>query len=116
MAAETVALPSKRRLAAVRVARLHRAAVEGVHVAKVRDDAGDFGRIERERLHPGTLDAGEDHAREILIGDGIPESPAAEIDSADTVAVRAVARRALGVVQPRAVRDVCRSIFTGMRG
>ena len=75
-----------------------------------------LGRVELERQHPGARDAGGDDAREILVGDRVAELAAAQIDAADAVAVRAVAGRALRVVEARAVGDVGRRVFAGMRG
>ena len=72
--------------------------------------------VELERLHAGAGNAGRDDADEFLIGHRVPELAAAQIDAADAVAVGAVAGRALRVVEPRAVGDVGRRVFTWMCG
>src|SRR5206468_6800165 len=54
----------------------------------------------------GPGNASRNHAREILIGRCAAESPAAKIDAAHAVSIRAMTRRALRGVQLRSVRDV----------
>src|SRR5262245_56458472 len=115
MAARAAALAFEGRSAARRVASFDRSAVERVHVADERDDAGDFSGVEPEGLHTGAWNPGRDDPQEVLIGRPVPELPAAEVHSSDAVAVRAVARGALRVVQPRTVGDVGRTVYTRQR-
>jgi hypothetical protein len=118
MTARAAAASLERCTAAAGVARLHGAAVCGIHVAKIGDDPGELGGVELERQHTSAADAIRDHAREILIGHSIPKCAAAEIHGSDSVTVRAVARGALRVVQARAVRNVHLRVFadTHLRG
>jgi hypothetical protein len=115
MAPRASALALDHRAPSLGIARLHRTAIEPVHVTEIRDDAGDFRRVEPEGLHPGARNAGRDDANEILIGDRVAKLSAPEVDAADAIAVGSVAGRALRVVEACAVRDVGRRVFAGVR-
>src|SRR4029078_8737744 len=106
MTAKAVALAGDDRTPALSIAGIDRPAIERIHVAQVGDDAGDFGRIELERLHAGSLDAVGNDPDQILIGHRIAKLSALEIDAADAITVRAVAGRALRVIQAGAISDV----------
>ena len=106
MARDAAAFALEHRAAARDVAGLDRRRVERVHVAKVGDDAGHLGVVERERRHPRGLRPGPDEAGELVVGDRVPELAAAQVDAADRVALRAVAGHASRRVEARPIRDV----------
>ncbi len=105
MTTGAAALAAEDRAPPGRVTGLHRRRVERVHVAKVRDDARHLGGIQDERGHAGRRTR-PDEAFEIPVDHRVAKRPAAQVDAADRVALRAVAGDAPGCVQRRPVRNV----------
>ena len=105
MTTDAAALAAEDRAPSRKVAGLHRGRVERVHVAEVRDDAGHLGGVQDKRGHAGRRTRSNE-AFEIPIDDRVTKRPAAQVDAADRVALRAVAGDAPGCVQRRPVRNV----------
>src|SRR5712671_4735140 len=88
------------------VAKGHAAGVEVAHVADERDDAGDFRRVQTPPRHRGPGNPLRDNPPQIVVGGGVPEATAPEIDAGNLIASRAMALRTLRGVDRRAVLNV----------
>ena len=115
MTAQARAFALEDRVAARRVAGLHRAGVERVHVADISHEAGELGRVERsERRHAGVRKATRDHRAQLQVGPRGAELSAAQIHVRDAITGGAVAIGAVLGIQARAVLDIRATVIARM--
>jgi hypothetical protein len=83
MTRRAAAFAVEHRSAATGVADLHRAGIDGAHVAEIRDNPGKLRTVKLEGRHQRSRNAVRNEVVELLIRNSIPERAAPQVYAAD---------------------------------